>query len=72
MFNRLVVTLNFDNLPQAQGAVAHLRTLLPFCHDINPHLDNFEASFIQLEECFHDEDPPFPCSVIVRYDKSNP
>jgi len=28
-----------------------------------------EKSFIQLEECHHDEDPPMPCKIIERIEK---
>lgn len=66
MFYRVVVNLNFNREDIPERAYRDARWLLQNAIVVNPGQPNEERGYIELQQCFHDEDPTRPC-VILRH-----
>lgn len=66
MFYRIVMSLNFDNRDEAEDIMDKALDHLAESIVIHAGEDNEEGGFIDLEQCFHDEDPTLPCKFIRR------
>lgn len=68
MHYRLVMAIQVENLPQIKAVRAALLPFVTHNVPIHPGEDNEEPGFIQLEKCYHDEDPTAPCTLLFRWD----
>lgn len=64
MVYRLVVNMNFDYEHDADNIIDKALDSLEQAIIINPGQNNEERGYIELQQCFHDEDPTTPCVVL--------
>lgn len=64
MFYRLVVDLNFKQEDIPERAYRDAKWLLENAIIINRDQPNEERGYIELQQCFHDEEPTKPCTII--------
>ena len=67
MLYRIRLDLAFDDEDPVRDIIDKAQDNLADAVTINPGQDNEEKGFIIIEHCFHDENPPQPCQVIIHY-----
>lgn len=72
MFYALRVSLAFKTKVVPEEASKAIKFLLDKAVVINQGKDNEERGFIQLEKCYHDENPTKPCSLLKRWNVPYP
>lgn len=64
MFYRIILDLAYSSDTNPKSIMAHAKTLFKDAQTINPGQPTQEVGFIQLQKCYHDENPFKPCEVI--------
>lgn len=64
MFYRVTLNLASKNEGIITGLAHHALALLDQTETINPGQENEELGYIQLEHCYHDEQPLKPCRIL--------
>lgn len=68
MYYSLVLSLAFKQKTIPDQAAAAIKYLIDNAFIVNPHQENEERGFIELQRCYHDEDPHKPCKRLKRWD----
>ena len=63
---RVRIDAAFPNQSDAEAFMVQAKTFIGKATSINEGKDNAEISFVDNEQCFHDEMPAKPCRKIER------
>lgn len=66
MFYRLVVNLNFSDQTDADDVYDKALDALELALIVNPGQDTEERGYLEIQQCFHDEEPTKPCVILKR------
>ena len=66
---RADLILDIANRTELEALRDQMLPVFQHSENVNEGLGNEELSWIEVQECHHDEDPPQPCVVLAKWIK---